>query len=64
MGGLFSTPDIPEQKPVQMPPAAKQDDSTSENAANAERIRRLKALSKQKSIFAGELGTTPTRTLG
>jgi len=49
MGGLFGgAPDTPKI------PAPKVDDATTENAANAERMRRMRALGKQQSIFAGE----------
>lgn len=54
MGSLFSSPKIPE--PV-LPPPPKVEDEAIPNAAKAERLRRLRALGKQKSIFAGETGS-------
>jgi hypothetical protein len=57
MGALFgSTPDIP--KPS-LPPQPKVDDSSAVNAAQAERLRRMKAKGKQQSIFAGDLSSSP-----
>jgi hypothetical protein len=64
MGGLFSKPDIPEPK---LPPPPKVQDQALENAERAERIRRLRAIGKQQSIFAGETATgvkTLSPTLG
>lgn len=63
MPSLFSSPDIPEPK---LPPPPKVDDNTLSNAADAERMRRMRALGKQQSIFAGELGPAPVlrATLG
>lgn len=52
MAGLFSSPSIP--KPS-APAAPKTEDMTTDNAANAERIRRLAALGKKNSTFAGML---------
>lgn len=51
MGALFSSPKIPEPT---LPPPPKIEDEAIPNAANAERLRRLRAMGKQKSIFAGE----------
>jgi len=65
MSALFSgPPDIPTPPPAVAPPSPKQDDSTGENAANAERLRRLRALGKQKSVYAGELGMGSASSLG
>lgn len=52
MGSLFSTPSVPEPK---LPPPPKVDDDSLQNAAQAEKLRRSRALGKQQSIFAGEL---------
>ena len=51
MGALFSPPDIP--KPS-IPQPAKVDDNTTQNAVTAERLRRMRAVGKQQSIFAGD----------
>lgn len=56
MSSLFSTPDIPKPTPVPIP---KVDDSSVQNAAEAERLRKLRSLGKQQSIFAGDLNTSP-----
>jgi hypothetical protein len=55
MGSLFSSPEPPEPK---LPPPPKVEDEAIPNAEKAERLRRLRSIGKQQSIFAGEIGTS------
>jgi len=49
---MFTGADIPQPE---LPNQAPSSTNAATNAADAERIRRLKALGKQNSIFAGDL---------
>lgn len=59
MSALFSTPDIPKPPPQPMAPAGKPIETAASNAAEAERQRRLRAMGRQKSTFAGDLPMAP-----
>ena len=62
MGSLFGgSPDMPTPQTANQPIQA---DASIDNASQAERVRRLRALGKQQSIFAGESGGIPGGSIG
>ena len=64
MGALFGGGgDIPEIQKVEPAAQATQTDLAVDNASQVEKLRRLRAVGKQKSIIAGELGAIPSGNL-
>ena len=66
MTALFSSPKTPDIPQPVVPDQPKAVDQAVDNAGNAERLRRMRALGKQKSIFAGDMmmPTLSQSTLG